>query len=81
MRSPFIAIAAYENRIGVPANYINCSMCVSVECGSSSWRTQLDYFLKCSVSGEDPMEHGKNLSEENLISCHSIEILGENSPT
>lgn len=28
MRSPFIAITAYEQKLGLPVNYINCSMCV-----------------------------------------------------
>jgi hypothetical protein len=28
MRSPFIAIAAYEQKLGIPANYLNCSMSV-----------------------------------------------------
>jgi len=26
MRSPFIAIAAYEKKLGIPANYLNCSI-------------------------------------------------------
>ena len=26
MQSPFIAIAAYEKKLGIPANYLNCSM-------------------------------------------------------
>jgi len=26
MRSPFIAIAAYERKLGIPANYLNCSI-------------------------------------------------------
>jgi hypothetical protein len=26
MRSPFIAIAAYEKKLGLPENYLNCSM-------------------------------------------------------
>lgn len=28
MQSPFIAIAAYEKKLGIPANYLNCSMYV-----------------------------------------------------
>ncbi|PPQ64023.1 hypothetical protein CVT24_009397 [Panaeolus cyanescens] len=28
LRSPFIAIAAYERKLGLPVNYLNCSMCV-----------------------------------------------------
>jgi hypothetical protein len=37
MRSPFIAIAAYEQEQGLPENYINCSI---VERGSQgSWQT------------------------------------------
>ena len=28
MRSPFVAIAAYEEKLGIPANYLNCSMYV-----------------------------------------------------
>lgn len=28
MRSPFIAIAAYEQKLGIPSNYLNCSMYV-----------------------------------------------------
>ena len=30
MQSPFIAIAAYEKKLGIPANYLNCSMCVDL---------------------------------------------------
>jgi hypothetical protein len=28
MQSPFIAIAAYEKKLGIPADYLNCSMYV-----------------------------------------------------
>ncbi|KAJ7273210.1 HAD-like domain-containing protein [Mycena rebaudengoi] len=36
MRSPFIAIAAYEQKLGIPANYLNCSI---VERGpSGAWQ-------------------------------------------
>lgn len=28
MRSPFLAIAEYERSLGLPVNYLNCSMCV-----------------------------------------------------
>ncbi len=28
MRSPFISIAEYERKLGLPVNYINCSMWV-----------------------------------------------------
>ncbi|KAJ7470286.1 HAD-like domain-containing protein [Mycena latifolia] len=39
MRSPFIAIAAYEKKLSLPENYLNCSMQVSVERGSSgAWQ-------------------------------------------
>jgi len=30
MRSPFIAIAAYERKLGLPVNYLNCSMYVKL---------------------------------------------------
>lgn len=30
MRSPFIAIAAYEKKLGIPSNYLNCSMYVHI---------------------------------------------------
>ncbi|RDB21305.1 Acyl-CoA dehydrogenase family member 10 [Hypsizygus marmoreus] len=30
MRSPFIAISAYERKLGIPQNYLNCSMHVNI---------------------------------------------------
>ena len=30
MQSPFVGIAAYERDLGIPENYLNCSMYVTL---------------------------------------------------
>jgi len=58
MQSPFIAIAAYEKKLGIPANYLNCSMYVHLH---------IQGFFADGVPAPDvvPMARGRSLNVAN----------------
>ena len=54
MQSPFIAIAAYESKLGIPANYLNCSMYVQLHIEGGSTLDEIP------APGVVPMARGRN---------------------
>jgi hypothetical protein len=56
MQSPFIAIAAYEKKLGIPANYLNCSMYVHFKLPNIQGFSA-DHVL---APGVVPTAHGRN---------------------
>lgn len=68
LRSPFIAIAAYEQEQGIPANYLNCSMYVFTSFLFDS------YFSACSFYTVPPVVHKARGNDSNggNFSCSSF---------
>jgi hypothetical protein len=61
MRSPFIAIAAYERKMGLPQNYINTAMYVSEQDDIPFIEI---YSSICTASEWGPTAVGKSSNEE-----------------
>ena len=70
MRSPLIAIAAYEREHGIPPNYINLSMSVHLFMHRTlrlTWPL-LNSNIFSAARKEVPMVHGRSSSAENFPS-------------